>query len=824
MRALGLLTIVVLVALGATWWLAWTGKTPAPTPAAQAGAGTDRDDVVVASGAASAEATEHASNGVERSAVVAEAAIADDARGEGIGIEVEVVTPDQRPVAGVEVRYWPPRSPNERRRDDAVIERTDDIEAALRATGKVAKTDARGQVTIRTDEVGSLCARRDDDYAELRDIDLYQGRPKKLVLVRDATLRVAVTDTSGAPCPGIDVVAASRAVTRSLGIRDDTQELGSTNEAGEVALRHLQRLAPLPGEDVIEWSLAVVLFADRPQPIRRPVTVAEVIAGTPIRLEVPAGGRAAVQVVEAMGRPCAADVQLLDEHDDAFDWLRADPRHGRVAFHQVPPGRRWTASASLALTGGKRWASARTAFVGPRSTGETVDVRVVLPCIVWTVTGTVRSAVGEALPRIDWRATATAIATDGARFDMEAYTDIRDGRIRWNLVTPVVEKITDIVLHATFQGAPLFDLPVARELRPEAQDLGEIVVPAIPDLQELATVEVRLAGDNVTATTTIALLAKGEKSAQTAETSRSIVDGRMVLRGPPPGHPLHLYVSRPGAISIVRPLTGPGERVVVELEPAAQLIVPIVTRLPSYHLEAELEPIADGARGPAQSQGDEQSQLYWERLPPGRYRLHVTAKGREVLVTDLPPLVAGDNRWPTNGGSLDLRDRMEACFVAVRNESFLLPDATLCVVPAGAVAIADEALQGDDPWLVLPDRERDVLVFAPGYVPQRVARPAGDIDVTLSRLTTLQLQETVGAEVALALEYLREGVTDAALRQLVEKLDPRQADFALGPFQVEDFSFAPGTELRIRIQREGRDVSTMQVTVGTTSPQIVTIR
>lgn len=821
MRGSRWLAVVLLLSLAAiATWFALPGATPAA-------AVDDRSAGVAADAVGSASGGLTDVPIVRRAAEPVEVVDADDTRGDPLQVVVAVVFADGRPAPAAEVRYWSPRTRAEIRRDEQFVERTHDVEAALQATGRVVTTDVMGRVAIDADDEGKVCARLGGAYGEAAVADWadrHAGEPVRIVLRHDVALRVEVVDAGGDPCPGIALTAELYLFSRDTGERNPSLELGKTDERGRADWPHLQARAPLPDDVVLEWSLDVRCEGNHLLDEPRRVTVEEVLSGAPIRLVVPVGGEVVVTVVDAAGNPLRSRPNLEAQGDDLYCTPTEEVGRNVYSFRQVPLGRRWVVAVPTKNINRADAEVVRRELVGPTRRGESVHVGVAMPCIEWVMTGTLRRADGVALEHVTIDLTAVAVDATGVRTAVGGgLSSFREGRLTAYLRTGVVEHLSDVVLHVASEDVGWsLDIEVPGDVRPDQQDLGAVLVPVPEGEQTLAIVEVRIDGECVTAAAGVWLQTdKGDRRARVA--ARASYEGsNVVFRGVPPPGPLRVACSHPGSLEMSPRRIAVGERIVLELQSAAELAVAFQADGPHFFFEGKLLPIDDDGGTSREALSDERHVLTWSKLRPGRYRLVIDVASLTVFEQELPPLAAGANRWPATG-SLDLRDRIAVLHVLARGTAGQKLEARCVAVDIGATELPENPGTSEDGWLAVVRRDRDFLVAAEGHVPVRVSQPAHDIDVTLTRCTKVVLEEAAGGDVAVQFEYVREGVADAALRAFARQDGERPTDLELAAGEQWDFRCAPGTELLVHIARDGRAPTTQRVVVGTISPQIVRI-
>jgi hypothetical protein len=747
-------------------------------------------------------------------------------------LAITVVWPDGKPVPNAEVRYWPPRSAAQRRADEATVAATRDVEAALRATGRSVEADADGRAELTVDAEGWICARSGDDYGEL-EVERAGTEHSWLVLRRDLSLRVQVVDDRGQPCAGITVGAQYAFLQRTSGFQTaNTVELPPTDEQGLACWAHVQVHAPLPDVDVVEWSLQLWCRGNHLSTSRRAVTAEELQSALPIRLTVPSGGDVTVEVVDAAGEPCFWTPILVDDERGTDCSPTQSPKPGLYCFRQVPLGRRWRIVVVVERVGITKSRS-KTAdeilsqdLIGPVRVDEPVRARFVVPRLDWFLTARLRRADGREFRcrRVSFQ--AIAVGADNALVGIDGVSRHDRGpvtELRLRLQTPVAERLADATLHVEC-NLPRgdFDIPVP-DIHNRRQDLGDLVLPAPEDEMDLAIVEVRNAGANVTAAAHVSLYEQVGDKQQQVPTTGQLDGAAMVLRGARPASDLWLWCSHAEALSAEQRIE-PGAHVVVELQAAARLSVRFAYgTAPDQLVSGRLESLDDPDARPIAHTYFVESVMHWESVRPGRYRLVVALDDRDVFAQDLPPLAAGRNYWPT-GAPLDLRSHVRVLYANVCDPAGqAVEDFHWSVVPAGAQAGPVSEHSSRSHWVIVETAPRDVLFMSPGCVPVRVSQPTRDFRVTLAPCTVLQVQAATAAT-EVAIEYLDDGIADPLLRALDREFSRRPDSLELDPVVPAELALPPGARLLLRTVRDGVRGPPETVVVGAAGPQLVVVR
>jgi hypothetical protein len=729
-----------------------------------------------------------------------------------------VIEPDQSIAADAEVLYWPARTESQRTEDLKAMTAPGDLESSLRRTGRVVLTDEHGVAELHAAEDSTVCARLGDYYGELELSWNTAPFPVAhcIEMQRDVTLQVQVLDASGAVCPGLDVEGRATHASRRRGeVAENVFTVGMTDARGIATLRHLQRAAELPGDDVIDWALDVACRGEHLASIRRRVDLGDLFAAAPVRLVIPAGGTVIVELVDADGRPCFDMPCLCDPTSN----LVCTPTDGgwrySHTFRNVPRGRTWT-------IGGKAGETMFAAtVVGPVTAGEIVRTRVEVDQRRFSIVGRVRRADGIPLEG----AAISAQAPGATNEHNKCYTNV-EGRFGWETVLPAtVAMLTGarVVVEHRSMAAP-HTIAIAQALGQGKTDLGDLVVPVPAGETLLATVEVRCEGRPLTEQVDASLTTVEGRTTHLVPARRVLADGAFAFHGVPPSLPMQLSVLHPDYLDRGPMPVALGERVVVELARAAELWVSCVPpSVPDPMLCAKLFAL-DGSGDLSANGGP--TQFAWWRARPGRYRLVVRAEPRLVHEEPVIELHAGLNQWPADGSAIDLRGRAVAVFVpvAAADDRQPVPDLRRAVVPAGATEVSPDNPYPDvTDWLVVPEQPMDLLIAAPGFVPQRLPHPTADQRVWLRRCTTLQFQPPAGEPRTVVVRIVEDAVRDAALRAFDASNRHETWDFETEPSPTE-VAFAPGTVLELVVSSAGAAQPPMRITVGDASPQPVPLR
>lgn len=796
MRARALLSCL-LVAIAALVWLglgsAWRSPTPPSPPMRHAGTAHDS--------AAGATRTTRAADSARTAVDLDQLGAVAPTR----TVRIEAVFADDgRPAAGAEVRYWPPRSDAVRARDLELWRNLDDLEAALRQTGRLALADLRGLATLDAED-GSEVAVRCAEYYAVLDLAFDpapQALPLRVLLHRDVTLRVLVTDPQDKPLPGVALTGHLQIASRQFGTDNEHEsELGCTDAQGLLTKPHL----PLPGADVVDWSMQLGCDATHLQDTRRPVSLAELRSGAPIRFVLPAGGTIELTVVDQDGRPVPTTPQLRDAHGGVTCTPTSRQWDPCVVFAQVPLGRTFTAVAR---------GSYSLSIQGPRQNGEVVRTSATLQRRTFWLRGRLCRADGLGLDGVRFELTLHAAGAAPASISTAAGDD---GRFDCTLQLDGADLTT---ARASLQARNSAPLAIDRNLAPGTTELGDIAVPAPPGEVLLASVRVHCEGRSIAASAVLDLRG-GDGRRRNSVRHR---DGdRLLVRGVAEPTPMSLVCSHRDCAPVTVQFT-PGAELDLDLQRATRLWLSLEPPpLPTWLLCADLYRL-DAAEDHATGGADAGFGRYrFDRLVPGRYHLRITAGSRLLYeATDLE-LAAGDNFLPPDRGRLELRRSARAIHISARgSDGRLLQDAGFLAVPTGAQVLPTDWEAGGD-WLLLPDQPIDVLVWAPGHVPARIVQPLNDARIALPRNVTVRLLPPDGDPVEVQVRVARDGVGDAALRRFDEANQHELMNYTTGT-EPQELPFAPGTEIEVRTIRGELTAPWQRVAVGDQGPKDVLLR
>lgn len=734
-------------------------------------------------------------------------------------LDLRVEWPDGRPATDAELWYVPPRTALEAAADGEVFVDDVDLEVALRARGRSTTVDGDGRARLQVCDETPICVRSGEHFACAQASIYYARAPRRLVLQRDITLTVEVVDQYGAPRAGVVMVARGHFTLRSDGFPNGEQvQLPPTDERGIARVPHLQQSVPMPSPEVVGWSFELVAHARVAFSPERPVTVDELLRGEPLRCVVQGGGIVEVTVTDDAGNAVHEWVQMLDlSTGERFRANRGEEQVHR--FLDVPLGRRWRIAV---MRGGDHWHEEELA--GPGHLGEAVKVAVTLP--FRRVQLAVAVVCEDGTAAVGAMASVKGHIAGGPRSGLEwgsASGVVRDGdRAVCSLWLGRGERLVRATVRVQHPSlAELTEVPLAGEFAADA-DLGRVVVPLPRACEELLRVRARLAGEVVTKRARIDVDA-GPHGSWATRILESLHEGDyLVLRGLRPPQSFRLSCMFDGAKYVIREGIACGAVVDIELEPVAELVVPVrVRRVPNHMLEMTVS--AAGETFTGSRDGDF---LYCHHLPLGPCTLCLRVDGREILRREVPPLVAGRNVWPSWDEPIDLDQGMRVVHLRVVDPKGGGPTYWgRVLLPCGANELPPDWREGRNPdWLRLDDTPRDLLVWGHQHVPVRLPQPTQDLVVELQPYTQLVVREAAGSDVEFTVAVTKHGLVDPLLRAVVDSDDGRDDQHGLGSGGEAELAFVPGTELVLTVKRGDAPARELKVVVGTTSPQEVLLR
>lgn len=752
-------------------------------------------------------------------AAMAEGGGADEELADLLEVDVRVEWPDGRAAPEAELWFLSPRTVQQAWADDDELDRVRDDEVVLRARGTKVAVDSDGKVHLRAYANGPVCGRSGEHFATTRLDTIDATKLLHLVLKRDVNLEVRVVDERGGPRAEFDLGLRTRFTRRSGGFADqETVQLPPTDSNGVTRFAHLQIRSPLPGPDVLDWSC--VLFGTR-RATRVPecaVTVDMLLSGRPILWEVGRGGIVEVAVVDGGGAPSREDLRLVDLVSE--DWFEPDIRGASVArFTDVPLMRRWRLEVQRA---GKVVHAIELS--GPDEPGELVHVPVVLPYRRVALTLVVECENGEVAhgATVDVRGEIAGGLRDGTRWSSESTAVRSNEKTECALWLGNGERLVHarvLLRHPSLIEGLEKPLPFAIQTD---LDLGRFVLPLPRAQEELLRLRVTLAGRVVTSTAGFDLDGK-QHGMWTWNVSESVLEGEYrVVRGLTAPNGFRLVVRHAGAMSVAREVRS-GDVIDLELEPSAELIVPVhMSRLPEVLLEAHLLAGDERLAGHVHDDGT----LVWPQLRPGFYSLSVSCAGREILRRALPHLAPGRSVWPSWDEPIDLCRLAKVVRLQVRGVGNTEPSYwSHFVVRPRSRTLPENWLEDRDPhWVLVDEASADELVvWARGHLPVRVALSNEDLDLELRPATRL-LVRAGDTRVQFHVDVTRPGLADPLLHAVVEGLADRSQSYDLSPGGSEEFEFAPGTELVLRVHQGSGTPREQKVVVGAVDPQLVELR
>ena len=795
--------IVVIVALiwlglgsawGAAWWSAWWTATP-PSSSTR--------DLHTAMGPASDAASATNAPQTARTAVDLDPQGATAAT-RTVRIEA-VFAEDGRPAVGAEVLFWPPRTDTVRARDMKLWRHLDDLEATLRQNGRLVLADASGFASFDAENGSEVAVRCGESYGELELAfePAPPALPLRVLLHREVTLRVLVTDPQGKPVPNVALVAHLPIASRLVGTDYEHElELGHSDAQGLLVKPHLR----LPGANDVDWSMQLRCYGKHLSDTRQPVSLAELRAGAQIHLIVSSGGTIELAVVDEDGRPVPTEPRLRDAESGML-CTPTSRQEDPYLFAQVPLGRTFTAVARDGHS---------LSIVGPRQDGDVVRAVLTLQERTWQLRGRLCREDGFGLDgarcelglRASGGAKATTSTTAGAggRFDCTVRLtgpDLRtaraEGRV-WGAMPLVID----------------------RDLAPGVTELGDLLVHGPAGEVLLANFGVCCYGSSIADQVVLDL--RGSDGGSRPFVRRRDGD-RILLRGVADAGPMSLVCSHPACDALTVPFS-PGAVVDVDLQRATRLWLSIEPpSLPISMLRAALSPLGESDGPELEGLEAGLGRFSFANFAPGRYRLRIRAAARLLYESPDLQLRAGDNFWPEDHSRLDLRGSARAIHIATSGaDGRTLTHAEFLAVPGGAMELpTDWSDNTGGAWILLPGHAIDVLVRAPDHVPARVSRPLGDVRIALVRNVTVRFVPPDGDGIEIDVRVVRDSVTDTALQRFDEanQHDSRNHTTFTG---WQELPFAPGTEFEVRTRRGDVAEPWQRVRVADQGPQEVLLR
>ncbi len=632
-----------------------------------------------------------------------------------------------------------------------------------RAFGQVARSDAAGQIRLPAQRTTWLvAAQREGLFA----YDQTNGRrPLVLRLLPDETLTVIARHGDGRPAPGVDVAVLQsprRGKARVIAV-------DAVGADGHLVVPHFQLLRRAPERNpdaevfaallAVPGNLPVVAeFAGRPAP------------GEPVVLVVPPLAALSVRLVDHRGTPLLTAAELWVAPDPPVTPDRralpydADSQCTRTLKKEV--GTQWLqvpiamagASLRLAPTFPNEAGVAQTVTLPPEAGGH-LQFDLPLGPQQLVLAGRLCDAAGKPLGGAQpstalWvrerDASRIAIATtDDGHFDCVLHAQA-DGIPRW-LVLRSSGSDSDSETNAT-AGARIALPPLQGGQRIE---LGDVRLAPLPPLVRGRVVDDR--GEPIVGAT-LALSQQQPPDprqpnrerwrAIRAFTATSADDGSFALFGDLPPGTLRLSASADGHFGASAPLLVAGSELVLHLDRHGVLRGRAV--LPPWLGDsgiAQLQVQADGERA--------SRSVSLRRRRGGRFavgELHTGAYTVSVVVRNLPdPLLVvpgvyvrpGDNedaRLDLDLTQLLFRHRLRAVDAAGQPLAIDSPLLAKLHHSDGSVVDTGFRWQRGRAEIVSTSALLELIAFAPGCAPQRLALPPGDHDVYLPRLQPAVLE------------------------------------------------------------------------------------
>lgn len=590
----------------------------------------------------------------------------------GPQVQVRVLGPDGKALAGLTVRYLLPQEAGKGLDDAGRTEMARlrfDGEAMLQRFGSEAVTDARGIARWPRREVESswwqVGARHGEDWGETWiPSKAAADEVHELRLSADRSLAIRVLDAQGQPAAGVPLAASYRrgGEGSNQGIAG-AQELGVTDADGNAVARHLQVWSYLV--DARGFVLPILVRPRLPGVEVGHEVDAAMPPRDPVVLYLPPTGVVEVTVRDGLGEPAAkgTKVTILPEprdEDGRKAWTAAADDHGVCVFPRVGLGQQWR----VILQGEQRQ---ELVFSGPRAGGEVVRV-VLQPETTPVLTGQL-SADGKPAAK----ARFLLISAEGAPAREPTETG-DDGRFR--IVASNGAWLGKHLTTVTCRGVDArgqYDGRVASWngdllLRAGEHDLGvvtfveEPIVVAGRLLTTSGTLGQRQPGVWVEAAT-----GDAEKPWRAVSLSRRLQpDGTFECRGQAPNAPLRLQVWTKGAWLPVPPVRfGVGERFLqVKLEQGGSvkasvvagsyeigfclqpLLVPVTPVLPPaggifVRYGVETDPMVPLQHEIVRDHPLEEG-FTWPAVAPGRYRLQVRTRTVPTVLLEIADVVVVD--------------------------------------------------------------------------------------------------------------------------------------------------------------------------------------
>lgn len=683
-----------------------------------------------------------------------------------VGEQVVVRTIDaktRQPIAGVEV-WWidDTLDPDSLSARQASL-RGKDAELYTRELGQRTVSDANGQFVLRARSSLGLVARSDMMFGQafwnvgyaIKEVAPFEGE-LPILLEQDHTLVVRAIDRHQQPVSGALIRLIRHDVVRSGEVRRSPQDMGVTDEAGQLTLPHAQRIF-WDGDREAELC-AVVVGAEgeaRPlDPLSLPEGVVDVV--------VAPMGTVAVVLLSPEGKPW-----LFPEHNHIYAWLRPDPERipqrvagvdykpfgmdGRVTF-QVGCGLSFHASVS-------HWVE-QQGFEGPKLEGDLVQVELKMAADQLFLAGRLLGEdggpfVGNAAMRITANGSSSDWLIDRDTHGRFCFPVLRDiGELPELLV-----RESGVVRRAGLQRS----VPLQASLHPGRNELGDIVLQRPP---LLVSGQLVFLGEPDIACKPGAVVLRVERCAKPgddfgeangfrvvvdeaqnftvhdvggAHAYRLVLGGGCVMTGP--------IDFVPGATD-VKVAVSPGGSV------DASFLCDEVHRDLRIRLMQESVPEREGEALRDQREWRELGQSHlsdgrldvaWRNVPVGKHRLVVGLQGEDPVVDLLVDVSMGRLLDDPRLVDIDLRGRVRTILVRLTDALGQPLASNATVVLAGRHSTGEPGLGGmhdatTPSGVRLPlTKPRDLFVVGDGLRGTRVSGVASDVTVAMAPATTVEV-------------------------------------------------------------------------------------
>ncbi len=725
-------------------------------------------------------------------------------------IHVTAVLPSGRPAAAAIVRYQD--SPNERRnrRDDA----REDTEQLLAKVGRQAVTDDLGRVKIAPAAKTTLCIRCGEYYAEEFVAEGTTGL--RIELQRDLCLRLQVLDDDGRPRERFAVSVTAEFQSRLDGYGWTNIDLAPTDRDGMTTLPHAQLAITLPGPDVVWWRMTLQCELD--PPVSAAVSEAQFLAQRPVQLRVPTGGAIAAEIVNADGRAAWASAQLEDAVTG--ETRTCDLDAASTWFRQLPLGRRWVLSVE------SFGHEVRRTLDGPTRADEVVSTRIELPLHHIALRGRVVRPDGVPIPqaKLSFTGPHARFWHDGTETSRDGSLGDTIGDFSFGGVLPGdIAEIAGATLRIEREPYCLATTVALPTLHPGTNELGDIVVTVASDEVLLASVEIHAAGRNVTRFAHAYLCGRGQRHVNTVSSFTARRGDRIEFLGAPTDQALEIGCQVEGYLACTVPVAR-GEYAIIELrEPSASLRLHVLwPRIPKGLCNAALIDAHGRQRGDSFASADGG---HWPDLPPGRSTLRLLIDDRCVheLTVDLR---AGENRWPNDGGAIDLRSCAQAFYLDIQAADGGDVEWTRWyALPRGVARVleqldSNELESSNGRWFVPRPDCAELAIVAGGLVPERIPAPTADTIVRLRRCTQLIVHPALDDEATTIVRVVEDGVRDPWLRALDGDHFHNEDSYHAADDPVELWC-APGTVVAVVVERGGVRGAAQRVEIGSVTKEVV---